>query len=117
SAAVDRLIKPPLSSLRFRGSADDSLSCCTASMYLPSLILMVLFPPVASGVVPLQEHMSTHVITLNSIAHPKDKEATPFYDALAKALKKRKTKIDNLCPPSDPVARRILEEYGAIFLA
>ena len=25
--------------------------------------------------------------------------------------------MDNLCPPSDPVARRILEEYGAIFLA
>ena len=86
-------------------------------MYWPSLILMVLSPAVASGVVPLQENMSTHVITLNSIRHPIDKEATPFYDALAKALKKRKTKIDNLCPPSDPVARRILEEYGAIFLA
>jgi hypothetical protein len=57
------------------------------------------------------------VITLNSIRHAKDDDATPFYDALAKALKKRKTKIDNLCPPSDPVARRILEEYGAIFLA
>jgi hypothetical protein len=56
-------------------------------------------------------------MTLNSIRHPEDKEATPFYEALAKALKKRKTKIDNLCPPSDPVARRILEEYGAIFVA
>ena len=45
------------------------------------------------------------------------KEPTPFYEALAKALKKRKTKVENVCPPSDPVARRILEEYGAIFLA
>jgi hypothetical protein len=61
--------------------------------------------------------MSTHAMTLNSTVHSKDKEPTPFYEALAKALKKRKTKIDNLCPPSDPVARRILEEYGAIFLA
>jgi hypothetical protein len=86
-------------------------------MYLPRLILLVLCPTVASGVVPLHENMSTHAMTLNSIAHSKEKEPTPFYEALAKALKKRKTKIDSLCPPSDPVARRILEEYGAIFLA
>jgi len=86
-------------------------------MYLPKLISLVLCSTVASGVVPLHENMSTHAMTLNSIRASKDSEPTPFYDALAKALKKRKTKIDNLCPPSDPVARRILEEYGAIFLA
>jgi hypothetical protein len=45
------------------------------------------------------------------------KEPTPFYEALAKALKKRKTKLENICPPSDPVSKRILEEYGAIFVA
>ena len=83
-------------------------------MYLPRLILLVL---VVSGVVPLQENMSTRAMTLNSISSSNEKEPTPFYEALAKALKKRKTKIDNLCPPTDPVARRILEEYGAIFLA
>ena len=44
-------------------------------------------------------------------------KSAPFYDALAKALKKRKVKIDNVCPPTDPVARRILEEYGAVYLA
>ncbi len=43
--------------------------------------------------------------------------ATPFYEALRKALKKRKTTVDRICPLADPVARRILEEYGAIFLA
>jgi hypothetical protein len=54
----------------------------------------------------------------NSFRGSKDlNEPTPFYEALAKALKKRKTKIDSICPPSDPVARRILEEYGAIFVA
>jgi hypothetical protein len=48
----------------------------------------------------------------------KDKQqSTPFYQALAKALKKRKVKIDNICPPDDRVARRILEEYGAVFVA
>jgi hypothetical protein len=41
----------------------------------------------------------------------------PFYEALAKALKKRKIKLDSICPPADPVARRILEEYGAVFVA
>lgn len=86
-------------------------------MHLRKLILLVFFLLVTSGVVPLHENMSTRAMTINSIAHSTEKEPTPFYEALAKALKKRKTKIDSLCPPSDPVARRILEEYGAIFLA
>lgn len=43
--------------------------------------------------------------------------ATPFYEALRKALKKRNTTVDQICPGADPVGRRILEEYGAIFLA
>ena len=40
-----------------------------------------------------------------------------FYEVLRKSLKKRKTSIESICPPSDPVARRVLEDYGAIFLA
>jgi hypothetical protein len=44
-------------------------------------------------------------------------KSLPFYDALAKALKKRKIKLQAICPPDDPVARRILEEYGAVFVA
>jgi len=40
-----------------------------------------------------------------------------FYEVLHKALKKRKTNLDNICPQSDSVSRRILEEYGAIFIA
>ena len=86
-------------------------------MYLPSLILIVICPTVASGGVLLQEKMSTQTMTLNSVGESKDLKSIPFYEALAKALKKRKAKIETLCPPSDPVARRILEEYGAIFLA
>jgi hypothetical protein len=57
-------------------------------------------------------------MTSNSTRDGKDlKEPTPFYEALAKALKKRKINIETVCPPSDPVSRRILEEYGAIFVA
>jgi hypothetical protein len=41
----------------------------------------------------------------------------PFYLALNKALKKRKTRLENICPTGDVTARRMLEEYGAMFLA
>jgi hypothetical protein len=44
-------------------------------------------------------------------------DAAPFYDVLRKSLKKRKTSIEQICPSSDAVARRVLEDYGAIFLA
>ena len=44
-------------------------------------------------------------------------QAASFYDVLQKALKKRKLKIENICPGSDAVARRVLEDYGAIFIA
>ena len=44
-------------------------------------------------------------------------ESVPFYAALNKALKKRKFKIDSICPPTEPVSRRILEEYGAVYVA
>ncbi|MEP6913890.1 MAG: hypothetical protein ABI923_14100 [bacterium] len=45
------------------------------------------------------------------------KPPASFYEILGKSLKKRKMKIENLCPTSDFVARRILEDYGAVFVA
>ena len=45
------------------------------------------------------------------------KPSASFYEILGKSLKKRKIKIENLCPTSDSVARRILEDYGAVFIA
>ena len=41
----------------------------------------------------------------------------PFYDVLRKTLAKRKANLENTCPGSDSVARRVLEDYGAIFVA
>jgi hypothetical protein len=63
--------------------------------------------------------MSTQPISSNASreSHDANESSTPFYEALAKALKKRKTKLESLCPSSDPVSKRILEEYGAIFVA
>ena len=40
-----------------------------------------------------------------------------FYEALNKYLKKRKMKLENICPRTDNVAGRVLEDYGAIFVA
>ncbi|MCA1578064.1 MAG: hypothetical protein LC794_11975 [Acidobacteria bacterium] len=62
--------------------------------------------------------MSTQQLPANTIRELNESsEPVPFYEALRKALKKRKVKIDSVCPPADPVARRILEEYGAVFVA
>lgn len=57
------------------------------------------------------------MVTSAAEMEKKNHAPAPFYEALRKALKKRKLKIENLCPITDMVARRILEEYGAIFLA
>jgi hypothetical protein len=43
--------------------------------------------------------------------------ATPFYDALKRALARRRMAVDALCDLRDVVARRLLTEYGAMFLA
>ena len=71
-----------------------------------------------SAATPALENMSTQQIPVNTIRElTESSEPVPFYEALRKALKKRKVNIDNVCPPADPVARRILEEYGAVFVA
>ena len=43
-------------------------------------------------------------------------ESSPFYLALADALRQRDSEIDQICPPEDDVARRVLHDYGAMFL-
>jgi hypothetical protein len=56
--------------------------------------------------------------TMTRLTEANDGEApASFYEVLRKALKKRKTTPESICPPSDLVARRVLEAYGAMFLA
>ena len=43
--------------------------------------------------------------------------STPFYAALGRALARRGMKVETLCDVHDAVARRLLAEYGAMFLA
>jgi hypothetical protein len=52
------------------------------------------------------ENMPTQHIPVNTIRELKETtEPVPFYQALRKALKKRKVNLDLICPPADPVAR------------
>jgi len=44
-------------------------------------------------------------------------EASPFYAALERVLDQHGKKIDDICPPDDDVARRVLHDYGAMFVA
>src|SRR3989475_10051915 len=44
-------------------------------------------------------------------------ETSPFYVALKRVLSRRGTKVDVICPPDDHVARRVLHDYGAMFIA
>lgn len=82
------------------------------------LILLVFWGTVASGTIPVLKNMSTQPMSSNASRESHDAaESTPFYEALAKALKKRKARLESICPSADPVSKRILEEYGAIFVA
>lgn len=89
------------------------------------LVLIFLIPAllVSTGSAAARSRQNSYTNTLMSpntkLTTATDKKVadTPFYEALRKALKKRKTTVEQICPVGDPVARRILEEYGAIFLA
>ena len=43
--------------------------------------------------------------------------SSPFYVALRRALRQRGTTIEDVCPFDDHVARRVLHDYGAMFVA
>ena len=42
---------------------------------------------------------------------------SPFYLALHEALRRRHMSLADICPPADETARRVLEDYGAMFVA
>lgn len=52
-----------------------------------------------------------------SCANLADNDVAPFFLAVEQALGRRGLKLREGCPPADPVARRALEEYGAIYVA
>jgi hypothetical protein len=85
---------------------------------LISLVFILICRSVVGAATPALEHMATQQLPVNTIRELKEStEPVPFYEALKKALKNRKANLDVICPPADPVARRILEEYGAVYVA
>src|SRR5882672_95189 len=42
--------------------------------------------------------------------------SSPFYAALESALQQRGKTVADICPPNDPVAQRVLHDYGAMFV-
>src|SRR5690242_3414173 len=42
--------------------------------------------------------------------------SSPFYRALDRALAQRGSAISDICPDDDYVARRVLHDYGAMFV-
>jgi hypothetical protein len=55
----------------------------------------------------------TNVEKKSSTALP----VAPFYTALEEALDHRGTSLDKVCSMDDPVSRRVMEDYGAMFVA
>jgi hypothetical protein len=55
----------------------------------------------------------------NQMNLEKREERTPvsFYAALEDALKERGMRLEEICDRRDPVSRRILEDYGAVYVA
>jgi hypothetical protein len=83
------------------------------------LILMVLLPACSASPrktnarnEPVNANMNANDETSNDAGAPSD-----FDEVLAKELKKRKLSRESVCPSADPVARRVLAEYGAMFVA
>jgi len=54
-------------------------------------------------------------IANNTIAN--NVNTSPFYLALHEALRRRNMSLADICPPGDETARRVLEDYGAMFVA
>jgi hypothetical protein len=44
-------------------------------------------------------------------------EGSPFHAALGRALERRGLSLEKFCPAGDMLTRRVLEEYGAMFVA
>ena len=49
--------------------------------------------------------------------HARGAEGSPFHAALGRALARRGLSLENFCTAGDTLTRRVLEEYGAMFVA
>jgi len=79
------------------------------------LVSLLFFSPAALAL--SKTGPVNRIFPMNNHLDVSSSESISFYDALSKALKKRKMKLEAICPLADPVARRMLEDYGAVYIA
>jgi hypothetical protein len=88
---------------------------------LPSIALLIGCAFLGTITAQVADSGGRSTTTIPAMVTTEAKTASPtsaaFYDALKKALKKRKTRLEAICPTGDLVAKRVLEDYGAMFLA
>jgi hypothetical protein len=61
--------------------------------------------------------LSVEEFTKNEGACAQAADAAPFHAALGRALARRGLSLEKFCPADDTLTRRVLEEYGAMFVA
>jgi hypothetical protein len=61
--------------------------------------------------------LSVEEFTKNEDACARGAEGSPFRAALGRALARRGLSLEKFCPAGDVLTRRVLEEYGAMFVA
>ena len=61
--------------------------------------------------------MSVEEFTKREGACAHGPDASPFHAALARMLERRGLSVEQFCPADDTLTRRVLEEYGAMFVA
>jgi hypothetical protein len=60
---------------------------------------------------------TTNRTEMSETNREKKGNVAPFYVALEEALARRGLKLESVCDQNEPVSRRVLEDYGAMFLA
>jgi hypothetical protein len=73
--------------------------------------------PAQTGANPNAKTGATEMSDTNREKKKSSTTPVPFYAALAEALEKRGMKLETTCATDDPVERRVLEDYGAMFVA
>ncbi len=99
------------------GVVRDRRSGAIQGFSIAILTVLVFFPHRATSSVHTRAASDSFKMGSSFNTNSEKDESVPFYEALAKALKKRKTKLEEICPLNDQVARRVLEDYGAMFVA
>ena len=80
----------------------------------------VLWPPPAStnaNTLPVAVASPAKTMPNSEPTRPANSAPRPFYEALAVSLNERGQVLENVCDQNNPVAKRVLEDYGAMFVA